>query len=226
MQDLQKAAEHPLATKTSWPVGFSRWLETAADSRKVIDPTTVRCALLKLGDETAVRRWIEQAIGGPKPAEMRDFVVHLGRLSLHYWRPDFTPEQAKLMFQDFARDLAHATAAELEHVCEEYRRDAANKFFPTPGKLLKLLDHQLGQRARDKIAAQRILEIFDGKGAEADAFSVNPLPTVAEVLARAGRSMPIPPVAAAPDPLPDTARPESSETAAELRQRLAERGGR
>ncbi len=150
-----------------------------------MNPETTRGALLKIGDEAQVRGWIAAAMFGPRPAEIKDFVVHLGRLSLHYWRPDFTPEQAKLMFQDFAADMAGVTAGELVDVCREYRQDPLNRFFPTPGKLLELLDHQLTQRRRDKFAAKRLLDIFDGEP-EPEKFSSKPLPTAAEILARNG----------------------------------------
>jgi len=63
----------------------------------------------------------------------------LSRLALHYWRPDFSPSQVKLLLQDFLHDLEHYSPRDIEYACESYRRDPANKFFPTPGALLGIL---------------------------------------------------------------------------------------
>ena len=63
----------------------------------------------------------------------------LSRLALHYWRPDFTPMQAKLLVQDYLADLGAFTPEQINQACAEYRRNGENKFFPTSGQLLKLL---------------------------------------------------------------------------------------
>jgi hypothetical protein len=63
----------------------------------------------------------------------------LSRLALHYWRPDFTPAQAKLMLQDFLHDLDGYTPKDVNYACEVYRQNAENRFYPTPGQLLAIL---------------------------------------------------------------------------------------
>lgn len=211
-----------VAIKRSWPVAFSQWLERGADPRTMIDPPTLRASLLRLGDEAKVREWLAAAIAGPPAAMMRDYVTQLGRLSLHYWRPDFTPEQAKLMFQDFASDMAGTTAAELVEACNEWRRDPENRFFPRPGELLELVKDRLRQRGRDRYAARRMLEMLDGKDEPSEPAEPKRIRTAAEILEAHGVTMPKTSADADAKPVV-TSRQESPETAAELRDRLNSR---
>lgn len=127
----------------------------------ILNPATVKRSLAKSGTDAEVRGWLAQAITGPKTITMRDVVELVGRLSLQYWRPNFSPEQAKLLFQDFAQDLAGLTREELAQACLEWRRDPENRFFPTSGQLRGVADHILRRRARDRAAAERLLAILD-----------------------------------------------------------------
>lgn len=73
------------------------------------------------------------------PAKNAMIAAALVRLASHYHRPDFGPEQAKYMALDFIQDLQPFTMAEIENGIRDYRREAKNKFFPTPGQLLQVM---------------------------------------------------------------------------------------
>jgi len=106
----------------------------------------------------------------------------LSRLALHYWRPDFSPSQVKLLLQDFLHDLQRYSPSDIEYACEAYRRDPANKFFPTPGALLGILKRydtcepslpryqaplQIGMKLATKSVAQILHENGFEKAAQA-----------------------------------------------------------
>lgn len=61
-------------------------------------------------------------------------------MSLHYWRPDYTPEQARLVIEDYLDDLADFLPSEIERACMTFRRNPENKFFPKSGELLGILN--------------------------------------------------------------------------------------
>lgn len=71
------------------------------------------------------------------------------RLALHYWRPDFTPEQAKLLIEDYISDLRDLPLDLLDSAVASYRKDAANRFFPTSGQLRALITEQMRWRRAD-----------------------------------------------------------------------------
>lgn len=71
----------------------------------------------------------------------------LARLALHYWRPDFAPQQARLLLADFLSDLAPYSPEEISAACDAYRR-SGEKFFPTPGNLLQHIRQERGPRPR------------------------------------------------------------------------------
>lgn len=74
------------------------------------------------------------AIWKPKSSR-KEISTAIAKLAVHYYRPDFTPEHAKLLFADFAEDLRDYPIDRIEDACRAYRRDPENRFFPTPGQL-------------------------------------------------------------------------------------------
>jgi hypothetical protein len=82
------------------------------------------------------------------PSRNEQVAAILSKLALHYWRPDFTPTQSKLVLSDFFADLARYTPAEISDACDTYRRNGENRFFPTPGALLALLKPDASERPR------------------------------------------------------------------------------
>jgi hypothetical protein len=75
-----------------------------------------------------------------QPNERKQVAAILARLSLHYWRPDYTPEQAKLLIQDYLDDLAGYSVVEIERAVMTYRRLPDSKFFPKSGELLAIMN--------------------------------------------------------------------------------------
>lgn len=63
----------------------------------------------------------------------------LGELSLNYWRPDFTQEQARGLYRSYVEDLCDYPIREIAASMQEYRKDGANRFFPTSGQLIDLM---------------------------------------------------------------------------------------
>lgn len=59
----------------------------------------------------------------------------LSRLAIHYYRPDFTEGQAKLLVEDMVEDLRQFGPTIVADACSEYRRRRDSKFFPTSGVL-------------------------------------------------------------------------------------------
>lgn len=62
----------------------------------------------------------------------------LARMSLHYWRPDFTEAQFKLVLEDYIFDLSGFTPTEVQTACAAYRRKDA-QFFPKSGEIIALI---------------------------------------------------------------------------------------
>lgn len=108
----------------------------------------------------AVRAELQAIIAGAPKATVRDFAGHLGKLALHYWRPDFTPDQAKLMYGDFVHDLDGVTSLELERACAAWRTDPTKEFYPKPGGLLALVKDGLADRARARMGAEYLLGLL------------------------------------------------------------------
>lgn len=78
----------------------------------------------------------------PTPSsDRKQIAALLARLSLHYWRPDYTPEQARLLVEDYLSDLAGYTPDQVRRACEDYRKLPDSKFFPHSGELLALMGH-------------------------------------------------------------------------------------
>lgn len=63
----------------------------------------------------------------------------LARLALHYWRPDFTPGQARQLYRDYLDDLRDFAVVDINRAIQVYRRDGANRFFPTTGQIVDLI---------------------------------------------------------------------------------------
>jgi hypothetical protein len=112
--------------------------------------------------------------------------AYLARLALHYWRPDFTAGQAKLLFEDFYSDLRRYPVAEIEGACQSWRRNSANRFFPTPGQLLEVLGEKHGpiqERPRSIGTTFQGYPALEGRRAAksvADMLRDNGMPVAAE----------------------------------------------
>lgn len=63
----------------------------------------------------------------------------LAALAVHYYRPDFTPGQAKSLIGDMVEDLAEFTVPEIEVAIRGWRKDASKRFFPRGAELAELI---------------------------------------------------------------------------------------
>jgi hypothetical protein len=63
----------------------------------------------------------------------------LGKLALHYWRPNFTPELARLLYADYVVDLAPFPMPSIAAAIAAFRSNGANRFFPTTGQLVDFI---------------------------------------------------------------------------------------
>lgn len=64
----------------------------------------------------------------------------LSRMAVHYYRPDFTEAQAKVLIGDMVDDLHGFGVYEIEKALREYRQNAKEKFFPKSGQLIALIN--------------------------------------------------------------------------------------
>lgn len=64
----------------------------------------------------------------------------LAKLAIVYWRPDFTPGQARELYTQYLDDLRPFAFADIAEAIEKYRQDAENKFYPLPGQLRGIIE--------------------------------------------------------------------------------------
>lgn len=58
-------------------------------------------------------------------------------LELKYGRSPMTDGERRVWLKEWVEDLGHLSDAEIAYGCARYRRNPANRFFPTPGQLLE-----------------------------------------------------------------------------------------
>lgn len=75
-------------------------------------------------------------------AQQKDeaILIQLAKLALMYWRPDFTPGQAKQLYEMYLDDLRVYSFYDICKACEKFRQNADNKFFPTSGQIRGLIE--------------------------------------------------------------------------------------
>lgn len=74
-----------------------------------------------------------------QPSERKQIAAILARLALHFWRPDFTPEQARMVIEDYLDDLRGYSPTQIERACMQFRKRPDSTFFPKSGQLLGIL---------------------------------------------------------------------------------------
>ncbi len=97
-------------------------------------PHTIATSLASLSFEKK-----SDATIAAEAAKDEAILAELAKLSLVYWRPDFTPTQAKQLYAMYIDDLRAWSLADIKSACKTYRRNGENRFFPTPGQLLDLI---------------------------------------------------------------------------------------
>ncbi len=63
----------------------------------------------------------------------------LSRLAIHYYRPDFTEDQAKALMADMVDDLSAFGVDEIESAIRDWRRDPQHRFFPRAAELGQII---------------------------------------------------------------------------------------
>lgn len=72
-------------------------------------------------------------------AKDQAILILLGKLAIHYWRPDFTEAQARQLYSDYVHDLRDYAFADINDAIVKYRRDQNAKFYPTVGQLVGII---------------------------------------------------------------------------------------
>ena len=67
-------------------------------------------------------------------------IEELAKLSVLYWRPDFTPGAARQFYLTYLEDLRDYSLKSIRNAVVAYRRNPESKFFPLPGQLLGLIE--------------------------------------------------------------------------------------
>lgn len=98
----------------------------------------------------------------PIPTERKQIAAILAKLSLHYWRPDYTPEQARMVMEDYLDDLRGYSPAQVAQACADYRKLPDSKFFPASGALLALLGHSTKTEYRSRLPTFRAPPQLEG----------------------------------------------------------------
>ena len=82
----------------------------------------------------------------------------LSRLAIHYYRPDFTESQARLLILDLVNDLDEFALAEVETAVKAYRFDVEQRFFPRSAELRELIFKE--RRHRREMSRKKIVPEF------------------------------------------------------------------
>lgn len=91
---------------------------------------------------------VEASLRGAAPA---DIAALLAKLALHYWRPNFTDQQAKQLYMDYIGDLKIYPLDVIDQAVGVYRRNAKNKWFPKSGELIELCEAAVKARRNDRV---------------------------------------------------------------------------
>lgn len=73
------------------------------------------------------------------PQKNATIAVLLAKLAVHYYRPNFTENQAKSLIGDLVEDICEFSVAQIEVAIRQYRQAASSKYFPTSGQLREIL---------------------------------------------------------------------------------------
>lgn len=99
-------------------------------------------------DEDAIQSLLERLALSPKSAALQAaeakkdelIILMLTRLSLIYWRPDYSPGQAEQVYEQYLEDLREFALAAISAAVVAWRRNGENRFFPQPGQLRALIE--------------------------------------------------------------------------------------
>ena len=107
------------------------------------------------------RQAAREILSSLTPARADEIALTYERLALHYPNLNRTESESALTIEDWFEDLAGYPTDLIAEACRRWRR-SPERFFPTPGQLLKsvepMLKHRqsLGRRALDFLAACQV----------------------------------------------------------------------
>ena len=91
---------------------------------------------LKASPNSSTRHAAEEAVAAWKDEQI---ALALAELALLYWRPDFSPGQAKRYYATYLDDLREFALADIRAAIVAWRRAPDAKRFPYPGELRALI---------------------------------------------------------------------------------------
>lgn len=139
MNEITVKAETQTPGRTTLPDSLRQWQRRVA--RLVGGPD--------MPASTEARKELLRDLRAAMWASGPEYVAtSLLRLQAHYWRPDFTPAQAKELYADYIEDLSELPPDILDEAIREYRRNPEARFFPRTGELLGLAAKNLEERRR------------------------------------------------------------------------------
>lgn len=101
-----------------------------------------------------------------EPSTPDQIRILLARLALHCPCRDLTPDQFKLLIEDYIEDLQEFPRTSIALACKSYRSDPANVFFPSSGVLAALANRNIAPVTRRISAIEKILSADPEPAAE------------------------------------------------------------
>lgn len=93
----------------------------------------------------------ESLESGLLPTGREALAIELGKLALHFWRPDRSQSQWKTLLKDYLEDLSEFPLDHIQEVCKEWRR--TKKWWP---KVSEFRERLVEKRASRKYDIQRL----------------------------------------------------------------------
>lgn len=86
---------------------------------------------------SSMKREADSGAGEARESKAAAIMALLGKLALHYWRPDFTPGQAKQVYADYVEHLLPYPMVEIAASIKCYQASPDSNFYPSIGRLLQ-----------------------------------------------------------------------------------------
>lgn len=148
----------------------------------------------------------------------RSIFALLGRLALHYYRPDFTEGQSKLVIEDMIGDLIEYDPRDVAEACTAWRRKPEASYFPKSGQLIGCIR----ERHEASIANARANKpAFRAIQYETSALAA-PLKPYRQILAEKNLALPVPDGERPSPPAQQEELNEAGELSPERRSELRE----
>lgn len=131
---------------------------------------TPRAKMLALGSETEVAAALRWMLRPEPPCSPDRIIAYLRALAVTHPMQELSEAEASLKFRIFCEDLGHIPERIIAEACRSYRRDPANTFFTTPGKMLAICEPMLKSQALRRQGAERMLRTLENPPPEPSTF--------------------------------------------------------